>query len=172
VTIARSYFLQVGESLVVVAVVRHHDHHRHLLVDQCDRAVLHLPRRVAFRVGVADFLQLQGPFQGDRIAQPAAQKQHVVGVLPAPRNLVRLVAALERLAHRRRHRQQRLQRLTGRNAVERAATAAEIDREQQQRRKLGGEALGRCHADFGTGVGIERAVGRARDHAVDHVRDG
>ena len=35
-------------------------------VDQGDRAVLHLGRRVALGVDVADLLELQGPFQGDR----------------------------------------------------------------------------------------------------------
>jgi len=35
--------------------------YRHILVDQCDRAVFHLARRVTFRMDVGDFFSLSAP---------------------------------------------------------------------------------------------------------------
>ena len=49
----------------------------HLLVDERDRAVLHLPGRIAFGVDVGDFLQLQRAFERDRIVDAAAEIQEV-----------------------------------------------------------------------------------------------
>ena len=40
-----------------------------------------------------------------------------------------------------------------------------MEREQEQRGQLRGEGLGRGDADLGAGVGVERAVGVARDRA-------
>ncbi len=48
------------------------------LVDQGQRAVLELAGRVGFGVDVADFLELERPFQRDRVVQAAAQEQRVV----------------------------------------------------------------------------------------------
>jgi hypothetical protein len=47
------------------SVGRHHDH-RHQLVDQRDRAVLHLPGGIALGVDVGDLLQLKRALERDR----------------------------------------------------------------------------------------------------------
>ena len=59
--------------------------HRHLLVDEGDRSVLHFAGRIALGVDVRDLLQLQRAFEGDRIVDPAAEIQEVGPVVePAP----------------------------------------------------------------------------------------
>jgi hypothetical protein len=67
---ARADFLEVGLQLVQQLVVRGHRDHRHVLVDQRQRAVLELAGRVGFGMDVGDFLELQGAFQRDRIVRP------------------------------------------------------------------------------------------------------
>lgn len=54
--------------------------HRHPGIQQGDRAMLHLTRRVTLRVDVADLLELQRPLQSDRVVDTPAQKNHVLGV--------------------------------------------------------------------------------------------
>src|SRR5512142_2847331 len=73
--------LQVGERLFVALALRAQHQYRHPLVDQRDRAVLHLPGGVPFRVDVGDLLQLQRPFEGDGVGDAAAQVQEVAHVL-------------------------------------------------------------------------------------------
>ena len=60
--------------------LRRDEHDRHALVDQRDRAVLHLGGGHALGVDVADFLQLQRAFQRDRIVIAAAEEQPVLAV--------------------------------------------------------------------------------------------
>ncbi len=47
------------EILLVRAIVRRENNGRHRRVDQRDRAMLHLPAVVAFRMHIGDFLQLE-----------------------------------------------------------------------------------------------------------------
>src|SRR3546814_4376220 len=54
--------------LVEEMVVGRHDDHGHAVVDQCDRPVLHFPRRIALRMDVGDLLELEGAFQRQRVA--------------------------------------------------------------------------------------------------------
>ena len=42
--------------------------------------MLHFAGRVALGVDVADLLELQGAFQGNRVVDAPAQKDHVLGV--------------------------------------------------------------------------------------------
>ena len=56
--------------------------------------------------------------------------------------------------------------------VEAAAELAELEGEQKERGELRGEGLGGGDADFGTGVGVDGAVGFAGDHGADDVADG
>ena len=53
-----------------------------------------------------------------------------------------------------------------------AATAAEIERQQQQCRELRGERLRRGDADFRSGMRVQHRVGAPRDARVDDVADG
>ena len=48
------------------------------LVDERERAVLELARRVRLGVDVGDFLELERAFERDRVVQPAAEEQRVL----------------------------------------------------------------------------------------------
>ena len=66
-------------------LVEHRAGHRdrddgHPGIEQGDRTMLHLPGRITLGVDVADLLQLQGPFQGDRIVDAPTEEDHVLGV--------------------------------------------------------------------------------------------
>src|SRR6185437_12061327 len=54
---ARFHFLNVRHDFVEHRVVRGDEHHGHLRVDQRDRSMLHLGRRIALGVDVADLFQ-------------------------------------------------------------------------------------------------------------------
>ena len=49
-------FHQVRYHLLVQVRLGQHTHHQHVLLDQGDRAVLHLARSESLRVDIADFL--------------------------------------------------------------------------------------------------------------------
>ena len=74
---ARLGFLDVAEHLLEHVIVWRDGDDRHLLVDERDRAVLHLAGRIAFGVDVGDFLQLQRAFERDRIVDAAAEIEEV-----------------------------------------------------------------------------------------------
>ena len=67
------------ERQLVGHLLRNHDDW-HVLVDERDRAVFHLPRRIALGVDVGDFLQLEGALESNRIHDAAAQKEEISGV--------------------------------------------------------------------------------------------
>ena len=82
-------------TLSIHGPLRHDEHARRVLVDQRDRPVLHLGGRVALGVDVADFLELQRPFERDRESctagrgtgscctrrtSPAIRRDRVVGI--------------------------------------------------------------------------------------------
>ena len=55
--------------------------------------------------------------------------------------------------------------------IDRSRSAAELEREQQQRHHLARERLGRRDADLRTGVNVDAAVGLTRDRRSDDVHD-
>ena len=71
--------LDVAQGLGVERAPRGDEDAGGLGVDQGERAVLHLGGRVALGVDVADLLELQRPFQGDREVEVAAEVQHAPG---------------------------------------------------------------------------------------------
>ena len=79
---ARGDLLHVGHGLLEDAVVRRDHDHRHVLVDQRDRAVLQLAGGIALGVDVGDFLELQRAFERQRIAGAAAEIEDVVDRAP------------------------------------------------------------------------------------------
>src|SRR3954447_23356372 len=77
---ARLRLLDVADHLLEHVVVRGNRDDRHLLVDQRDRSVLHLARRVALGVDVRDLLQLQRSLEGDGIVDPPPEIQDVAAL--------------------------------------------------------------------------------------------
>ena len=63
----------VAQDLFVGAVARAEKDHRHVLIDESDRAVLHLGGRVALRMNVGDLLELEGTLQRHREIEAPAQ---------------------------------------------------------------------------------------------------
>ena len=65
------------------ASLRRDRHHRQLLVDERDRAVLHLAGRVALGVDVGDLLQLQRALERDRVLNAAPEVEEVGALIAA-----------------------------------------------------------------------------------------
>ena len=146
--------------------------HRHVLVDERDRAVLHLAGRIAFGVDVGDFLELQRAFERDRIVDAAAEVQEVGAVVELRRDLLDLLRGLQRVFEDLRQLHQRVDVLAALRRRQRAAHFGELQREEVERDQLRGERLGRGHANLRAGVRVDRAFGLARRHAADDVADG
>ena len=66
-----AHFLQVAFELFKQAVVGRHGDHRHGAGDQGQRAVFEFAGGVGLGVYVADFLELERAFHGDRVMQAA-----------------------------------------------------------------------------------------------------
>ena len=77
--VSRLDLLEVALHLLEDLVAGRQGHHRHLLVDQGDGAVLHLAGGVAFGVDVGDLLELERAFEGDGVVDAAAEEEEVVG---------------------------------------------------------------------------------------------
>ena len=84
---ARAHFLQVRLQLLEQVVVRRDRDDRHVFVDERERAVLQLARRIRLGVDVRDFLELQRAFHRDRVHRAAAEEQRVVLVGEALREV-------------------------------------------------------------------------------------
>ena len=90
--------LDVAQRLGVQRAARGDEDAGRLAVHQRDRAVLHLGRRVALGVDVADLLELQRPFERDREVEVAAQVEGASRRRDPGRGLVDQRLGLEDLA--------------------------------------------------------------------------
>ena len=106
---ARLDLLHVADHLLEDVIARRDRHDRHLLVDERDRAVLHLAGRIALGVNVGDFLELQRALERDRVVDAAAEIQEVGARrgTARPRSL-RSRRDLQRLLEQQRQLQQRI----------------------------------------------------------------
>ena len=75
--------LHVGHGFQVDAVPRYQAHHRHVPVDEGDRAVLEFAGGIALGVDVGDLLELERAFQSDGEVEAAAHEEEVAGVVVA-----------------------------------------------------------------------------------------
>ncbi len=75
---ARAHLLEVRDHLARTPSCGAMHHDRHVLVDQRDRAVLHLARRVALGVDVGDLLELQRALERDREVDAAPEEEEVL----------------------------------------------------------------------------------------------
>ena len=64
------HLLDVGEDLLVHAVLSREDDNGHVLVDKSDGAVLHLARGIAFGVDIGNLLELERAFERNGIVGP------------------------------------------------------------------------------------------------------
>ena len=77
---------------------RNHDH-RHVLVNQRNGPVLQFAGRIAFRVNVGNFLELQRAFHGDGIVDAAPEVEHVLGMGNFPRHAGNVLLLLQDFRH-------------------------------------------------------------------------
>jgi hypothetical protein len=91
--VARFDFLKVGERLFEDVVERNDHHHRHLVVDERDGAVLHLASRIAFGVDVGNFLELERALERDRVVDAAAEIEEVARLAVLARDFFDLALA-------------------------------------------------------------------------------
>ena len=66
--------------LVIERVARSDDHTRHVMVDQCDRTVLHLGCGIALGVDVGNLFQFQSAFERSGVVVAAAEIEEIVGI--------------------------------------------------------------------------------------------
>ena len=164
-----AYFLDVRDDLVEDRVVRCDEDHRHRLVDQGDRPMLHLRRRVALGVDVADLLELERPLERGREVVAATEVEEILRVLVRLGDLLDLRRTIENALDLLGELGERLCDLAPAHHRERAL-ASELEREERERNDLAREGLGRRDADLGPRVQIDAAVVLARDrrsHDVD-----
>ena len=76
--LARLGLGQVRDHLLAHRVARRDADDRHVLGNQRNRPVLHLAGRVAGRVDVGDFLELERAFERRRVVDAAAEEDEVV----------------------------------------------------------------------------------------------
>ena len=117
--------------------------------------MLHLAGRIAFGVDVGDLLQLQRAFQRDREVDAAAEKQKILSrVTAASRQAPRRSSSCDRIVSSLPGNSQQLlhqaSRLASSLIVSRAC--ARYMRQNEQRRQLRRERLGRGDADLRPGM--------------------
>jgi Zn-dependent protease with chaperone function len=142
-------------------------HHRQLLVDERDGAVLHLAARVALGVNVGDLLELQRALERDRVHGPAPEEEEVLRVQVASGDGLHLRLGLAARSRRAWALRSAPSGAAAPGRAEGATQPAELDGQQVEAGELGGEGLGRGDADLGAGVGQHREVGLARHGRAD-----
>ena len=75
---AGSNFLHVGFQLLQEPVVRRHRHDGHFLVNQSEWPVFEFSGGISLGMNVADFLELQSPFECDRVVKAATEEECVL----------------------------------------------------------------------------------------------
>ena len=73
----RAHFLHIAFELFQQLIVGRDGYYRHGGIDQRQRAVFELASRVGLGVDVADFFELERPFQRNRVVAAPAQEQGV-----------------------------------------------------------------------------------------------
>ena len=98
----RAHFLHIALELFQKTVVGRYRHDGHLTVNQRQRSVLELAGRIGLSVDVADFLELQSPFQSNWIMHAAPKEERVLLGSKAFRPGHHLRLEREHRAHRNR----------------------------------------------------------------------
>ena len=82
------HFLNVADHFLIGTILGGNENHRHLLVNQSNRSMLHLSSRIALRMDVRNFFQLQSSFQSHREVVAPTQIEHVACILVCRSNLL------------------------------------------------------------------------------------
>ena len=125
---------------------------------------------VGFGVNIGDFLEFERPFHGYRVLDTAAEKQRVVLLDEAVRQLLERRIDPERLPYQLRQFAQALDQ-GGLALGLQSAQTAENQRQHQKGRKLRGEGLRGSNADLGTGPREKGHVAFPHEGAVVDIGD-
>ena len=152
---------------------RGHDHEDRLpRLDEGDGAVLELAGREALGVDVGDLLELESPFERDRIAHVATEEKHRLGVAHPPRELLDvLLLALEDPRDLLGHGLEFEDLLADLGVAEGSAHVRDVQCKQVERRDLRDERLGRSDSDLGPRVRVDDRIRLARDRRPLRVAD-
>jgi hypothetical protein len=153
--VAGPYLLDVPDHAIVRGVAWSERDHRNPVIHEGDGSMLHLPGRVAIGVNVRDLLQLESPFEGDRVVEAPTQVQHGLGPYQPAGQRERALAGRERILHQPRDLHQILEPLSAVDLRQVAAAPPERHRQQIARGEGGTERLARRDTDLRSGVRIE-----------------
>ena len=160
---ARRGFLQIGGGFFEEPVAgREHDH-RHGLVDQRDRAMLHLAGGIALGVDIGKLLELQGSFHGDGEGCPAPQEQDVRGIGQRLGHGADARISSEYFGDLCRQFGQRLDQLGFARRIDLAARPGRRQGEAGEDDELRGEGLGGGNADLRAREGRQHPIGFPRN---------
>ena len=130
--------------------------------------MFHFRRRVALGVNVADFFQLECPFQGEWKQVMSAQVKHVTGAGEPVRDTLHYAATFQRLTNQVGQGTQLANKPFSLGTRE-VPQPAQVQGEHGQDHHLSGECLGAGNADLGARVEVDAAVRLARDGRPHHV---
>ena len=144
------------------------------ILDQRNRAMLQLTRRVCLRVDIGNLLQLKGCLESCGIVQTAAEEKDTGAVCIQRSDALHIRLTFERFGDAFR---QPLKLSTERTLVadrDQTAHARNLYGNQIQCGKLRGVSLGRCNSDLRAGPGVQDTISFACDRRGDHIynRDG
>ena len=168
VTSATPDLFDVRHDLLVLAVPGRDEHHGHPVVDECDRTVLHLRGRHAFRVDVADLLELERAFHRHGVVHTTPEEEPVLPTDESRRRVSNRITLLENafdLVWNRRH----LIEKRGDLILREKASSTDERREKRIHHHLAHEGLGTGDADLGSDSQIDTGVGLAGDRGSDDV---
>ena len=131
-------------------------------LDQRDRSVFHLARRIGLGPHVRNLLKLQRPFERGRVAGVAAEEKEVPGLGETIGQRRDVVGVRQRCFDLFRQRFKDLQQRLDLTRVLGIANLGEIERQQLHRHNLSEVRLRGRHSNLWTSVGVEHSVGFAR----------
>ncbi len=167
----RAHFLKVGFELFQQRIIGRDRDNGHVLVHQRQRAVLEFSGRIGLGMDVGNLLEFERAFHRYRVMHAATEEKRMLFAGKALGPLRHFRFERQNLLQRRRQVAQRMQMpllLLGRQP---SAQLRKHKRQQEQRRQLGGECLGRCDPDLGACAGEKFETGEANHRAFRNVAD-
>jgi len=169
---ARPHLLDVGEHLVPYLIARADGDHGHVLVDQGNGSVLHLPCRIALRVDVGDLLQLQRALEGDGVVDAATEEQKVLRVHVLAGQPFIVVPIGQYPSGQVGQHREIVQKFAPPLPRERSPRLAQVHGQQVGCHHLRRERLGGGHADFRAGVQVDDPVRQTGCLRADDIHEG
>ena len=134
--------------------------------------MLHLTRRIAFRMDIGNFLELQRAFQGDRVKRSTAKEKHIPRLGNFRGHGTNFVITFKHGGGVGRHFQKCCGEFRFLLRGQRTACAAKPNGQACKHRQLRGEGLGGSDANFRSGHGQHRRIAFTRHGAFRHIHNG